>query len=221
VTRNRRSMSLIAASAALLAAFALSAATDGYAQSTAQDTQPQFVRPVDGPPNSGPSPSTPPAVNFVLSSPDFTDDGTMHRRQVNERCGGEDISPALQWRNPPAGTKSFALLMHDPDAPQAEGFWHWIVYAIPASVSSLPAGAGDEGKKLLPAGAIQGRSNFGTVGYGGPCPPPGRPHSYYFRLYALPVARLNVPPDATATIIASYADASSLGRAQIVARYGR
>ncbi len=215
--RNHGSLSLIAASAALLAALALSGATDGYAQSPAPvpDTQPRTLRP-----GTGQAPDTSPASDFVLSSPDFTDGGTMHRRQVNDRCGGEDISPALEWRNPPAGTESFALLMHDPDAPQADGFWHWIVYDIPATVSALPAGAGNVRKKLMPTGAIQGRSDFGAVGYGGPCPPPGKPHSYYFRVYALPVARLNVPPDATATIIASYADASALGRAQLVARYG-
>ncbi len=215
--RNFGSMSLIAASAALVAALALCSATDGYAQSPAPSTQPRMLRPGEGP---VPLPGTPSTASFALSSSDFTDGGTMHRRQVNRRCGGEDLSPALEWRNPPAGTESFALLLHDPDAPQAEGFWHWIVYDIPATVSSLPAGAGDVRKKLMPEGAIQGRSDFGTVGYGGPCPPPGKPHSYYFRLYALPVARLNVPPDATATIIASYADATALGRAQLVVRYG-
>ncbi len=198
--RYRGSVSLIAASVSALAALVLARATDSYAQS--------------------PASGAPAAASFVLSSPDFTDDGTMHRREVNSRCGGQDISPALEWHNPPAGTESFALLMHDPDAPGAEGFWHWIVYDIPASTGALPAGAGNVRKKLMPAGVIQGRSDFGTMGYGGPCPPPGKPHSYYFRLYALPVARLNVPPDATATIIAAYADASALGRAQLVVRYG-
>ncbi len=200
--RNRGSMSLIAASVGLLTALTLAGATDGYAQ-------------VEG--GAG---AASPAAAFVLSSLDFADGGTMHRRQVNEQCGGENISPALHWRNPPAGTKSFALLMHDPDAPGAEGFWHWIVYDIPATATSLPAGAGNVRRRLMPTGVIQGRSSFGTMGYGGPCPPPGKPHSYYFRLYALPDATLNVPPDATATIIAAYADASALGRAQLVVRYG-
>ncbi len=200
--RNRGSSSLIAASVGVLAALALARATDGYAQS------------------EGAADAASAAAHFELSSSDFTDGGMMHRRQVNSRCGGQDVSPALEWRNAPAGTESFALLMHDPDAPEAEGFWHWIVYDIPATTSSLPAGAGNVRKKLMPAEAIQGRSGFGTAGYGGPCPPPGKPHSYYFRLYALPVARLNVPPDATATIIAAYADASALGRAQLVVRYG-
>ncbi len=200
--RNRGSMSLIVASAGVLAALALAGATDGYAQS--EDDV-----------------GAAPAAHFELSSPDFTDGGTMHRKQVNDRCGGENISPALEWRNPPPGTESFALLMHDPDSSEAEGFWHWIVYDIPADSTSLPADSGDVRKKLMPEGVIQGHSDFGTNGYGGPCPPAGKPHSYYFRLYALPVAKLNVPPDATGTIIAAYADASALGRAQLVVRYGR
>lgn len=222
--RNFGSMSLIAASAALLAVLALSSRTAGYAQSPAR-AQDIELRPKPGPgdishPGNGPVPATSPSTDFVLSSPDFADGGTMRRRQVNGRCGGQDVSPALQWRNPPAGTKSFALLMHDPDAPGAEGFWHWIVYDIPATATSVPAGAGNVRRKLMPTGVIQGRSSFGSMGYGGPCPSPGMPHSYYFRLYALPEATLNVPPDATATIIAAYADASALGRAQLVVRYG-
>ncbi|HUN27702.1 MAG TPA: YbhB/YbcL family Raf kinase inhibitor-like protein [Steroidobacteraceae bacterium] len=165
--------------------------------------------------------ASPPAAHFALSSPDLPEHGSMHAAQVNTRCGGRDVSPALAWHDPPDGTRSFALLVHDPDAPQAEGFWHWIVYDIPASARSLPAGAGDPRRHLLPSGAVQGRSDFGTEGYGGPCPPPGRPHRYVFRLYALPVATLNVPPDATATVIASYADAAALGKAQLIAHYGR
>lgn len=200
--RHHGSMSLIAASAACLAVLALTCATRGYAQSSSGTTAAA-------------------APHFVLSSPDFTSHGKLHRAQVNRRCGGRDISPALAWRDPPMGTKSFVLLMHDPDAPQAQGFWHWIVYDIPASVRSLPAGAGDASKHLMPAGAIQGRSDFGPVGYGGPCPPPGKAHRYYFRIYALPVAKLNVPPNAAATVIAAYADATALGRAQLMATYGR
>jgi Raf kinase inhibitor-like YbhB/YbcL family protein len=162
-----------------------------------------------------------PAAHFVLTSPDLAEGGTIRREQLNERCGGRNISPALQWRNAPDGTQSFVLLMHDPDAPEADGFWHWVVYDIPASVTSLPANAGDVRRKLMPAGAVQGRSGFGMQGYGGPCPPPGKPHRYFFRLYAMPVAKLNVPPDASATIISSYANATALGKTQLMGRYGR
>lgn len=199
--RNRGFSSLIAAGLGVLAVAALAGAGDRYAQDDSGD--------------SGT------ASHFVLTSPDLPDHGVMHRQQVNDGCGGENVSPALEWHDPPAGTQSFALLVHDPDAPEAHGFWHWIVYDIPANVSSLPAGAGDPGRKLMPAGAVQGRSDFGTVGYGGPCPPPGGPHRYVFRLYALPVPRINVPPEASGTIVSAYANASALGRAQLIARYGR
>ncbi len=198
--RNRGFSSFIALGLTVLAAAALAGTHDWYAQ------------------EEGASGA---ASHFVLTSPDLPEHGMMHGKQVNDGCGGENVSPALEWHDPPAGTLSFALLMHDPDAAGAQGFWHWVVYDIPANVSSLPGGAGNVRSKLMPAGAVQGRSDFGTPGYGGPCPPPGNAHRYVFRLYAMPVARLNVPPDASGTIIASYANASALGRAQLIAHYGR
>lgn len=85
-------------------------------------------------------------------------------------CDGKNVSPALAWKNAPAGTKSFALMVHDPDAPTGSGWWHWVVYDLPASAHSLPAGAGSADGKLLPAGTVQGRTDFGSIGYGGACP---------------------------------------------------
>jgi Raf kinase inhibitor-like YbhB/YbcL family protein len=205
--RDRGFMRLIIVGFGVLAFAALAGAGDRYAQR--------------GTPPGDDSGATDASAHFVLASADLPEHGMMHRQQVKDGCGGENISPALEWHNPPAGTQSFALLMHDPDAPEAHGFWHWVVYDIPATVTSLPRGAGEVNKRLMPAGAIQGRSDFGTVGYGGPCPPPGAPHRYVFRLYALPVARLNVPPETTGDILSAYANASSLGKAQLIARYGR
>jgi Raf kinase inhibitor-like YbhB/YbcL family protein len=160
---------------------------------------------------------------FTLASADISPGGTIANQQVFNGfgCNGGNVSPALSWSNPPAGTKSFALLMHDPDAPTGSGWWHWVVYNIPASQSSLPAGAGDPQKKLLPAGAVQGRSDFGTAGYGGPCPPPGTPHHYYLRLYALKDAKLDVPADATAAYIGFTVRAHSLAKAELMGLYGR
>jgi Raf kinase inhibitor-like YbhB/YbcL family protein len=160
---------------------------------------------------------------FTLMSPDIAEGARIAEAQVFDGfgCKGSNISPALSWRNPPAGTKSFALLVHDPDAPTGSGWWHWIVYNIPASVSSLPKGAGDPTRKLMPAGVVQGRTDFGTPGYGGPCPPPGKPHRYYFMLYALKVATLDVPADATAALIGFNVNAHSLGKAQLMGLYGR
>lgn len=199
--RRRASSRVIAVTAGLAAVSALLSAA-GRAQSSS-------------------SPPPPPPRHLVLASPDITDGGTLHRAQVNRRCGGRDVSPALSWHDAPLGTRSYVLLMHDPDAPKAAGFWHWVVYDIPASVDALPAGAGDVHKHLMPASAVQALSDFGTRGYGGPCPPPGRPHRYFIRLYAMPTPKLDVPRNATASIIAAYADATALGRAQLMARYGR
>jgi Raf kinase inhibitor-like YbhB/YbcL family protein len=163
------------------------------------------------------------AGGFILTSPDIAEGARIAEAQVFSGfgCQGSNISPALAWRNPPAGTRSFALLMHDPDAPTGSGWWHWIVYNIPASVSSLPADAGNPAKKLMPPGVVQGRTDFGSVGYGGPCPPPGKPHRYYFMLYALKVATLEVPADATAAFIGFNVNAHSLGKAQLMGLYGR
>jgi Raf kinase inhibitor-like YbhB/YbcL family protein len=160
---------------------------------------------------------------FTLTSPDITAGGTIAAAQVFNGfgCKGGNVSPALAWHGAPAGTRSFALLMHDPDAPTGSGWWHWLVYNIPAGTGSLPAGASDPHKNLLPAGAIQGRTDFGTPGYGGPCPPPGKPHHYYLRLYALKVERLDVPADATAAYIGFKVRTQALGEAQLMGLYGR
>jgi len=97
-------------------------------------------------------------------------------------CKGEDISPPLSWTEPPAGTKSFALINDDPDAPM--GTWvHWVIYDLPADLRKLPEAMPKS--QSLDDGAKQGVTDFGCVGYGGPCPPPGKPHRYYFKLYAL------------------------------------
>jgi Raf kinase inhibitor-like YbhB/YbcL family protein len=160
---------------------------------------------------------------FTLTSTDFTEGDTLANTQVfNEfGCKGGNVSPALAWSGAPAGTQSFALLMHDPDAPTGSGWWHWVVYNIPAATGSLPAGAGDAKKGLMPKGAVQGRTDYGSVGYGGPCPPPGKPHHYNFRLYALKVPKLEVPEGASAALIAFNVRAQALGEAQLTGMYGR
>jgi Raf kinase inhibitor-like YbhB/YbcL family protein len=160
---------------------------------------------------------------FTLTSPDIANGKTIPETQVFNSfgCAGHNVSPALSWSNVPAGTKSFALLVHDPDAPTGSGWWHWVVYDIPGNVRSLPADAGDPKKNLMPGATVQGRTDFGTSGYGGPCPPPGKPHHYYFSLYALKVPKLDVPADATAALIGFNVHATSLGEAQIMGLYGR
>ena len=162
-------------------------------------------------------------ATFTFTSTDFTQGGTLANAQVFNQfgCKGGNISPALAWSGAPAGTKSFALLMHDPDAPTGSGWWHWVVYNIPAATTSLAAGAGDPKKGLMPAAAVQGRTDYGSIGYGGPCPPPGQPHHYNFTLYALKVPKLEVPEGASAALIGFNVRAQALGEAQLTGMYGR
>jgi Raf kinase inhibitor-like YbhB/YbcL family protein len=162
-------------------------------------------------------------TKFNLTSTDVANGGRIAEAQVfNEfGCQGGNVSPALAWSGAPPGTRSFALLVHDPDAPTGSGWWHWIVYNIPADTTSLPAGAGDPKKNLMPAGAVQGRTDYGRVGYGGPCPPPGKPHHYHFQLYALKVAKLELPADATAALVGFNVRAQALAQTELVGLYGR
>ena len=162
-------------------------------------------------------------AKFTLTSTDFIEGATLGTAQVfNEfGCKGGNVSPALAWSGAPAGTQSFALLMHDPDAPTGSGWWHWIVYNIPPGTYALAAGAGDPKKGQMPAGAVQGRNDYGSAGYGGPCPPPGSPHHYNFTLYALKVAKLEVPQGASAALIGFNARAHALAEARLTGMYGR
>lgn len=173
--------------------------------------------------SGGVSPAKETAVmsKFTLTSTDFSEGGTIASAQVHTECKGQNVSPALKWSGAPAGTKSFALLVHDPDAPTGSGWWHWVAYNIPAGTTSLAAGAGDSKKNLMPAGATQGRNDEGTTGYGGPCPPPGKPHHYNFRLYALKVAKLEVPEGASAAAISFNVRAQALGTAELTGLYGQ
>lgn len=161
---------------------------------------------------------------FRLVSPDIVPGRAIATAQVFNGfgCTGGNLSPALSWRNPPAGTKSFALMVHDPDAPTGSGWWHWVVWNIPATVQSLPARAGDPQAGLMPPGAMQGTTDFGATGYGGPCPPPGdKPHRYYFRLHALKVEKLDLPANATAAFVGFNVNANTLGVAELMATYGQ
>jgi Raf kinase inhibitor-like YbhB/YbcL family protein len=137
-------------------------------------------------------------------------------------CTGQNISPALAWSGAPAGTKSFAVTIYDPDAPTGSGWWHWVVYNIPSTATGLPAGAGDATKNLLPAGAVQGNTDFGTAGYGGPCPPPGsKTHHYQITVYALKVDKLDIPAGATAAYVGAYIHGTMIGKAEMTALYKR
>lgn len=119
----------------------------------------------------------PPAM--FLTSPIFTEEQPIPAKYTGD---GADVSPPLQWRDVPAGTKSFTLVCEDPDAPL--GTWvHWLLYNLPATICALPEHLPTS--DTLPNGAKQGINDFKRVGYGGPFPPRGSPHHYYFKLYAL------------------------------------
>lgn len=162
---------------------------------------------------------------FRLTSPDAADGSTIKAEQVFNSfgCTGGNVSPALQWSGAPAGTKSFALIMHDPDAPTGVGgFTHWIAYNIPATATGLAKGAGAADGKSLPAGAAQAPTSFGGAGYGGPCPPAGdKPHRYVFTLYALNTEKVEVAPNATQALAGFTINAATIGRATFTALYGR
>jgi len=164
------------------------------------------------------------AADFSLSSPELQPGQTLPAAQVFQGfgCTGGNQSPALTWAHAPAGTKSYALTVYDPDAPTGSGWWHWVVYNLPASTNQLPSGAGSADGKQLPAGTVQGRTDFGTQGYGGACPPPGHPaHRYQFTVHALDVEKLELPKDATAALIGYMVNSHRLGSAGFQVMYGR
>jgi Raf kinase inhibitor-like YbhB/YbcL family protein len=155
-----------------------------------------------------------PSMTFTLRSSDFANGGEIPRRFT---CDGEDRSPTLEWSDAPAGTKSFALIADDPDAPA--GTWvHWVIFNIPGGVHSLTGGV--EQKEQLADGTRQGRNDFRKTGYNGPCPPPGKPHRYFFKLYALSTD-LALAPGATKSEVERAVEGHTLGRAEWMGRYKR
>ena len=154
------------------------------------------------------------ASSFKLQATAFKPGSDLPRKFT---CEGADASPALDWSGPPASTQSFALIVDDPDAPG--GAWvHWVVYDLPANARQLPEGVPQADD--LPGGGRQGVNDFEKSGYGGPCPPPGKPHRYFFKLYALD-KRLDLGAAATKKAVEQAMKGHILARAKLVGRYGR
>jgi Raf kinase inhibitor-like YbhB/YbcL family protein len=174
---------------------------------------------VAGSPVTGPN--TVEAAAFTLTSPSFKNNGVIPEKYSfnGMGCTGQNVSPQLDWKNPPAGTRSFALMVHDPDAPTGSGWWHWVVYNIPADATSLPEGATGA---TLPKGTMVGNSDFGKPAWGGPCPPPGSgKHHYNFTLYALKVEKIEVPPGASPAMVGFNAKANAIATAKLTGLFSR
>jgi Raf kinase inhibitor-like YbhB/YbcL family protein len=153
-------------------------------------------------------------IPMQLKSSAFTEGATIPRKHT---CDAEDFSPQLRWDNVPTGTRTFALIVDDPDAPV--GDWvHWVIYDLPPETKELAEGTAKT--ETLEHGAKQGMNDFRRVGYAGPCPPPGSPHRYFFRLYALD-APTNLKPRATKQKLLDAMKGHILGEAQLMGRYGR
>jgi len=162
------------------------------------------------------------AGNFTLTSSDLGGQLTAKEVFNGFGCSGQNVSPELSWTGVPAGTKSFAVTLYDPDAPTGSGWWHWVVFNLPASVTSLPADAGDPLKGTMPKGAVQSITSFGKGGFGGACPPVGdRPHHYIFTVYALDVPALDLDASATPALVGYMLGAHALARASLLSYYGR
>ncbi|HUA13848.1 MAG TPA: YbhB/YbcL family Raf kinase inhibitor-like protein [Verrucomicrobiae bacterium] len=153
-------------------------------------------------------------MSFTISSSSFSDGGTIDRKFS---CDGADVSPQLSWTEPPSGTKTLALLVDDPDAPV--GNWsHWVLWNLPPGKRSLAEGAAKSA--TLPDGSHQGSNDFRKTGYKGPCPPPGKPHRYYFKLYALDV-KLELRSGSGKRDLEAAMKGHILGQTEWMGRYGR
>lgn len=151
---------------------------------------------------------------FELKTSAFTAGGDIPKKFT---CDGANVSPGLSWDEPPAGTQSISLIMDDPDAPA--GTWvHWVLYDLSASTRELAEGVPNDHE--LKNGAHQGRNDFRKIGYGGPCPPPGPPHRYFFKLYALD-AKTNLKPGATKADLEKAMRGHILAQAELMGHYKR
>lgn len=164
------------------------------------------------------------SISFFAYSQTFTLKSKTLLGQATEKqvfngfgCTGLNISPDLYWENPPKDTKSFAITMYDPDAPTGSGWWHWLVFDIPNTVTNLVEDAGNFEKKLLPKDIIQSVTDFGKAGYGGPCPPQGHGfHTYIITIHALKVEKLNLNATANPALVGYMINANTIEKSSIV-----
>jgi len=161
------------------------------------------------------------AADFSVSSKDIRDGVAMSKQQEFKGfgCDGGNQSPQLSWADAPAGTKSFAITVYDPDAPTGSGWWHWLVVNLPMTTTTLASNASAAG---LPAGALQTRTDFGAAGFGGACPPAGHGvHHYQHTVWALNVDKLDLNAEASGALVGYMLNANVLAKATLTATYER
>jgi len=151
---------------------------------------------------------------IIISVDGFKNGETIPSRYT---CDGRDISPEISWKGLPERAKSVTLIMDDPDAPGGT-FLHWTLYNVPHTADKLPEGMSKS--QMLADGSLQGITDFGNTGYGGPCPPKGKPHRYYFRIYALDT-KLDLPPGAKSEDIEKAMKGHILAKGELMGKYGR
>lgn len=153
-------------------------------------------------------------MSFTLKTTAFSEGGSIPKKYT---CDGADVSPPLSWAGSPSGTQSFALIADDPDAPV--GTWtHWLIWNVPGGETTLQEGVPKA--ETLPDGARQGRTDFKRIGYGGPCPPPGKPHRYFFKLFALDT-KLDLKAGATRSELEQAVKGHALAQTELMGLYGR
>lgn len=161
---------------------------------------------------------------FEISSDDISSHSLIKIKHVFDGfgCVGDNVSPAISWKNAPKDTKSFALSVYDPDAPTGSGWWHWVVINIPKNYLELPQGFGGTNNFVLENGIRQIRNDFGVHNFGGPCPPEGdKPHRYIFTIHALKTDKIDIGENSTAALAGFMINANTIAKASFVGRFGR
>lgn len=162
------------------------------------------------------------AQTFTLKSKDIGGQATMKQVFNGFGCTGDNLSPQLYWENTPKDAKSFAVTIHDEDAPTGSGWWHWVVFDIPNTINELKTGAGDTSKNIAPKDCVQSLTDFGKSGYGGPCPPEGHGfHKYTITVYALKTDKLGLDKNANPALVGFYLNSNVIEKASIVMYYKR
>jgi Raf kinase inhibitor-like YbhB/YbcL family protein len=165
-----------------------------------------------------------PTWAFEISSPAIGSDNKIPDKYVADffGCSGGNVSLPLVWRDVPAGAKSLALTIFEPDEPTGSGFWHWLVVNLPPSTTSLAEGVGKPGTTMLPFGAVQARNDAGTAAYFGPCPPQGdAPHHYVITIFAVKVDKLNIDRSTSGAVVGFNLHFNTLDKASVTYTYGR